>query len=96
MHTSSNAYIRKILAGFMLAAILLSMLTAGGLPAVHAQEAETPTPTDQTVERTPFQDGRVIEEHSIIGLVEPPPGFEEERQPVILPKTDDTTTAAIG
>ena len=96
MHTSSNARIRKILAGFLLAAFLLSLLTTGGSPAVHAQEAGTPVPTDQTVERVPFQDGRVIEEHSIIGLVEPPPGFEEERQPVILPKTGDTTIESIG
>jgi hypothetical protein len=97
MHTNLSVHIRKIFTGFMLAGILLSLLTAGGSPIVHAQDAETPQPTEQPIiRRLSLQDEKLIEEHSILGLIEPPTGFESERLPVVLPKAGDTTIESIG
>jgi len=94
MHTS---HIRKIIAGLVLMGVLLSLLTTGGSPIVHAQDVATPQPKEQRIiQRFPLQDEKLVEEHSIIGSPEPPPGFEKDRKPVVLPKTSNSTIEAIS
>ncbi|MGE5462744.1 MAG: S-layer homology domain-containing protein [Syntrophothermus sp.] len=40
--------------------------------------------------------GKIIKKHSINGPLQPPPGFEKQRQPVALPKANGRTTNAIS
>jgi hypothetical protein len=49
-----------------------------------------------TADTIMLSNGKLIKKHIINGSPEPPPGFELERQPVALPKSNGTTNESIG
>jgi hypothetical protein len=105
---SRKIFLVSMLGGIIL--ILFSM--GGSSPIAHAQEQGTLSPrsveavavsTDAPfssphyiVETKILPDGTLIEEQKVNGPPVPPAGFEQERQPVGLPKSDGSAVDAIG
>ena len=93
MKAKSNYPSCKFLLGIALAGIIpLLVFGISGSPVALAQEAATPVPNLYfTVNLVTLSDGTVIEENIINGPPVPPPGFEFERQPVLLPEPDSSS-----
>lgn len=84
MQITSKIRIRWFLIGLG-GIVLLLFLSFGGLPVAHAQGAATPEPNPYySVSTFALSDGTQLDKIVINGPSSPPPGFEAQRQAVLL------------
>jgi hypothetical protein len=97
MHTNLSTRSRKNFLRFLSVGIILIFCTmAIGSPMVHAQEGGRPPVTHSVIEVVTLADGTNLQRHNINGPILPPPGFEAERQPVPLPKSNTGASKTLG
>ena len=98
MHTNLSARSRRTFQAAIAGGMILLLLSINiGLPIAYAQKAEVQLPgTHYSASTVAVSNGPRLQRHNINGPAVPPPGFEAERQPVALPKSNGATTNAIG